>query len=436
MNWRRTLPGIILLIVILTGCGNSHYKLAMENGEKAVTAGEYAEGIEYFTEALAEKPDDEAATKAIEQTKLMIASRDELRQGELADAIADFEGAASFEGGLAKLSELAEEMLDELREIERLRDENDQDALAYIDRLLEDKGESPWLALYETEFEQVKEAILADLLFAQIKGYAQKEVEAEITDTPLCQINEADILCAYLTIDVTGYRDIVAIHVENEHSLRIETDEERDLLFTNINENSFTLDGDHYQVISKEEADHIVEDLVVYLTLEDILNREHMKELDEVLPGVDYFNQSKDVVEENVAAELEAYSAEEIEYARVWLDYYAQYGGASYPPLKVSYWEEGRPISVPYEEDSAVFKEDVIVLKGDYTADGHVIYSSNGDGTINIYDIPGHWPPDYLLEGGVKAYTTKLANNPERRKIPDGDKVDLLNILETMEIER
>ena len=71
-----------------------------------------------------------------------------------------------------------------------------------------------------------------------------------------------------------------------------------------------------------------------------------------------------------------------------------------------------------YEEDSAVFHEDVIQLTGEFTADGKVVYNSNGDGTINIYDIPSHWPAEYELEGGVKAYTTKIALTPEKKTVP------------------
>lgn len=40
-------------------------------------------------------------------------------------------------------------------------------------------------------------------------------------------------------------------------------------------------------------------------------------------------------------------------------------------------------------------KEDVIQLTGSRLVDGSVTYSGNGDGTINIYNIPLRWDGKY-----------------------------------------
>lgn len=46
----------------------------------------------------------------------------------------------------------------------------------------------------------------------------------------------------------------------------------------------------------------------------------------------------------------------------------------------------------PQAQDSAVYKEDVVKLEAPMKAGGSVTYSSNGDGTINVYNsIPYKW---------------------------------------------
>lgn len=102
----------------------------------------------------------------------------------------------------------------------------------------------------------------------------------------------------------------------------------------------------------------------------------------------------------------------------------------------MEFWEKGTPISQPFEDDSALFKEDVVTLTGEYTADGLVVFSSNGNGTVNLYDIPTHWPGEYAMEDGVKAYTTKIADSPTKKSIPEGDIIDVLDVLDSMSVYR
>ncbi len=89
---------------------------------------------------------------------------------------------------------------------------------------------------------------------------------------------------------------------------------------------------------------------------------------------------------------LEDYSAKEIEYARVWLN---TIGNVEVDELNIQYEREGTPINI-YDDESVVYPEDVTMITGRYTADGMIVYSGNGDGTINIYDVPSHWqaPPE------------------------------------------
>ncbi len=84
---------------------------------------------------------------------------------------------------------------------------------------------------------------------------------------------------------------------------------------------------------------------------------------------------------------LSEYSSEEIEYARVWL----QLGpNQEVDELNVRYIPAGEPIN-PDDDTSANYPEDVIQLAGSRLVDGAVTYSGNGDGTINVYNVPLRW---------------------------------------------
>src|SRR5699024_8570307 len=85
---------------------------------------------------------------------------------------------------------------------------------------------------------------------------------------------------------------------------------------------------------------------------------------------------------------LSEYSDEEIEYARVWLEVI---DNKETEELNVSHISAGEPVNAYEKEESAEYPEDVISLSGKIMADGMVIYSGNGDGTINLYAVPSHW---------------------------------------------
>ncbi|WP_404427769.1 hypothetical protein LG296_07065 [Ureibacillus chungkukjangi] len=88
---------------------------------------------------------------------------------------------------------------------------------------------------------------------------------------------------------------------------------------------------------------------------------------------------------------LSQYSSEQIEYARVWL----QLGpNQEIDELNVRKISAGEPIN-PDDETSANYPEDVIQLAGSRLVDGSVTYSGNGDGTINVYNVPLRWDGNY-----------------------------------------
>lgn len=123
-------------------------------------------------------------------------------------------------------------------------------------------------------------------------------------------------------------------------------------------------------------------------------------------------NQTKPSLEEK-------YSAQEIEYARVWLQVV---GHPEIPELNIEHKSAGEPVSFDKTIDSANFPEDVNVLTGHSIAAGNVTYSSNGDGTINYYDTPTTWQENSQPKGQtMKEYTEEIANNPQVIKIDTGN---------------
>jgi len=445
MNMKKILPSLILLTVILAACGNAVYKGAMEEGTAAIEAGDYEKALGYFKEAEAETADDKEAKAAVEQTELMILAQEAIAEKGLKEALPYYEKIAGIEKGIDLLTDIAEGFVTEMTkvnekmaEIEQLLDAGDKEAAFNVIDDLEDLEEDEgFFALVKAELDELKEEIQIDLLFSQIEGYAQKDDEI----AKFCQIREDDLMCAVLTVDVYAYRDIVAIHLESEDSLRIETSktDEADFVFSKITEDSFYINEQKYDLVTKEHVEKTGAELLpLNYAVEDIFDEELIKELEETQLGGDYFYEMEDKSDEDhvgTAKALQSYSDEEIEYARVWLDYYEQFGNSP-PALTVEFWKKGSPVSVTFEEDSALFPEDVVVLTGEYTADGRLVYSSNGDGTINIYDIPSHWPGEYEMEGGVKAYTQKIADSPEKKSIPEGDIIEVLDVLEAMSVYR
>ncbi|MDE1549351.1 hypothetical protein [Jeotgalibaca caeni] len=133
--------------------------------------------------------------------------------------------------------------------------------------------------------------------------------------------------------------------------------------------------------------------------------------------------------EENILA---AYSAEEIEYARVWLEVI---GNQQVEELNISFISKGEPINSYEIEESATYPEDVIALSGNIMADGVVTYSSNGDGTINLYQVPSHWQQGVVPEGQTMLeYTNDIANNPVLVQVDTGNEQDVITLIEKQNI--
>ncbi|MEN1968479.1 hypothetical protein WMZ97_10440 [Lentibacillus sp. N15] len=122
---------------------------------------------------------------------------------------------------------------------------------------------------------------------------------------------------------------------------------------------------------------------------------------------------------------LSEYSAEEIEYARVWLQIV---GNKNTKELNVEHISAGEQVN-PYDDDSVNYLEDVISLRGKIMADGVVTYSSNGDSTINLYNVPSHWPSYKQIDKSMGEYTKDIIKNTKQIYIEPGDDEEIIKLI-------
>lgn len=124
---------------------------------------------------------------------------------------------------------------------------------------------------------------------------------------------------------------------------------------------------------------------------------------------------------------LSQFSSEQIEYARVWL----QLGpNQEIDELNVRHIPAGQPIN-PNDDTSASYPEDVIQLAGPRLVDGSVTYSGNGDGTINVYNVPLRWDGRY--PAGENFYTD-IIENTERVYVEPGDDDEIIELIEVLNV--
>ena len=117
---------------------------------------------------------------------------------------------------------------------------------------------------------------------------------------------------------------------------------------------------------------------------------------------------------ENSDHALSDYSSEDIEYARIWLQLGVNQNVDELCAEKIS---AGKPLN-PDDETSIDYPEDVVQLSGTRLVDGVVTYSSNGDGTVNVYNVPKRW--DGKNPAGEKVYK-KIIDDKEQVSIDPGN---------------
>ncbi|TWT01586.1 hypothetical protein [Planomicrobium sp. CPCC 101079] len=122
------------------------------------------------------------------------------------------------------------------------------------------------------------------------------------------------------------------------------------------------------------------------------------------------------------------YSSEEIEYARVWLQLGAN---QEIDGLYVQHIPAGEPLN-PDDETSGTYPEDVIQLAGSRLVDGSVTYSGNGDGTINVYNVPLRWDGEYPAG---KEFYEEIIDNTELVSVDTGDDQEVIRLIKLLNIE-
>ncbi|WP_202809298.1 hypothetical protein [Staphylococcus equorum] len=125
---------------------------------------------------------------------------------------------------------------------------------------------------------------------------------------------------------------------------------------------------------------------------------------------------------------LEGFNAEEIEYARIWYQLrISNYNVDASMPIYVTKISKGSKVN-PQSEESAVYKEDVTTLASSHRAIGSITYSSNGDGTINLYkNVPYKWESPQVSDYSKMGEVTKNAieNNIETLYVKPWDNQDV-----------
>jgi|SRR5690625_2417757 len=128
---------------------------------------------------------------------------------------------------------------------------------------------------------------------------------------------------------------------------------------------------------------------------------------------------------EKINEPLSAYSSDQIEYARIWL----QLGSnQELDVLNVHHIPAGDPLH-PEDETSVNYPEDVIQLSGTRLVDGSVTYSGNGDGTINVYNVPLRW--DGVYPAGEEFYQ-EIVDNTELISVDTGDDEEVIALIKLL----
>ncbi|MTH54239.1 hypothetical protein GKZ89_12580 [Bacillus mangrovi] len=124
---------------------------------------------------------------------------------------------------------------------------------------------------------------------------------------------------------------------------------------------------------------------------------------------------------------LAGYSSNEIEYARVWL----QLGpNQEIDELNVRLIPAGTALN-PDDDTSAVYPEDVIQLAGSRLVDGSITYSGNGDGTVNVYNVPLRWDGQYPAG---KEFYEDLLKQTKKVSIDTGNDEEVIKLIKKIKL--
>lgn len=157
-------------------------------------------------------------------------------------------------------------------------------------------------------------------------------------------------------------------------------------------------------------------------------------------------NTDKDLAEEEIKSspdsknnevnELSKYSSKQIEYARVWL----QLGpNQEIDELYVKEIPKGTALNPDDEDMNVNYPEDVVQLTGSRLVDGSVTYSSNGDGTINVYNVPLRWyggfpPPEDIDKEKVRQQMEDIIKNTKKVYIDPNSEEKIIEVIKKIKV--
>lgn len=126
---------------------------------------------------------------------------------------------------------------------------------------------------------------------------------------------------------------------------------------------------------------------------------------------------------------LSPYSDEEIEYARVWLNFGSN---RDVEKLEVILLPKGSLIN-PNDVNYGVYPKDVIQIRGPQEADGHIVYSvsEEGSGYIQIYPIPYNFETDQSPD--VAQYEN-IADHTESAYVEPGNNESVSQLIDKLTI--
>ncbi|WEA42128.1 hypothetical protein [Priestia aryabhattai] len=155
------------------------------------------------------------------------------------------------------------------------------------------------------------------------------------------------------------------------------------------------------------------------------------KAVDENSDSISSGNSNSKVSQKEDQKILSDYTSKQIEYARIWL----QLGpNQEIEELNVHHISAGELVNI-YDDTSASYPKDVVTLEGSRSVDGSVTYSSNGNGTINVYNVPSHWPSSAQVDkGSMKNYTEDIIRNTKLVHVDPGEDKKIIELINIMKI--
>lgn len=112
------------------------------------------------------------------------------------------------------------------------------------------------------------------------------------------------------------------------------------------------------------------------------------------------------------------YTSAQVEVARVWAYVIKSV------PTELSINEKSAGTKIYFGGLGVDYPKDVRQLFTPISAEGHVTYASNGDGTVTIYPVPSHWQQsadELNSEEFMTQFTQGILDHAETVTLPDGD---------------